>query len=58
VAVDASDDLLTQFVTPLADRKHDVTVTLSDHRPRTLQTPDPAQSADAAAHPDLAAFGL
>jgi hypothetical protein len=58
VAVDASDDLLTQFVTPLADRKHDVTVTLSDHRPRTLQTPDPAQSADAAAHPDLASFGL
>jgi hypothetical protein len=58
VAVDAADDLLTQFVTPLADQKHDVTVTLSDHRPRTLQTPDPAQSAEAVDHPDLAAFGL
>jgi hypothetical protein len=58
VAVDASDDLLTQFVTPMADEKHDVTVTLSDHRPRTLETPGPAQSAEAAGHPDLAAFGL
>jgi hypothetical protein len=58
VAVDASDHLLTQFVTPLTGDGHDVTVTLSDHRPRTLETPDPAQSAEAAAHPDLAAFGL
>jgi hypothetical protein len=58
VAVDASDDLLTQFVTRLADQRHDVTVTLSDHRPRTLQTPDPVQSAEVADHPDLAAFGL
>jgi hypothetical protein len=58
VAVDASDGLLTQFVTRLADGKHDVTVTLADHRPRTLQIPDPAQSVDAAAHPDLAAFAL
>jgi hypothetical protein len=58
VAVDASDDLLTQFVTPVADQRHDVTVTLSDHRPRTLQTPDPAQSAEVTDHPDLAAFGL
>ena len=58
VAVDASDDLLTQFVTPLTGDGHDVTVTLSDHRPRTLATPDPAQSAEAADHPDLAAFAL
>ena len=58
VAVDASDDLLTQFVTRLADTKHDVTVTLSDHRARTLPTPDPAQGTETADHPDLAEFGL
>ena len=59
VAVGASDDLLTQFVTPLAGGEVEVTVTLSDHGPRTLATPDPAQCAEAADHPDLAArFGL
>ena len=58
VAVGASDDLLTQFVTPL-DGGIEVTVTLSEHGPRTLATPDPAQCAEAADHPELAAqFGL
>lgn len=59
LAVDASDDLLTQFVTPLAGTELEVTVTLSDHRPRTLATPDPARTAEQADHPALAAeFGL
>jgi hypothetical protein len=58
VAVDATDHLLTQFVTPLTGKEHDVTVTLSDHRPRLLKVPEPAQSARAADHPDLAAFGM
>jgi hypothetical protein len=59
VAVDASDDLLTQFVSPLAGENLEVTVTLSDHRPRTLAAPDPAQTAEQADHPALAAgFGI
>jgi len=59
LAVDASDDLLTQFVTPLAGTELEVTVTLSDHRPRTLTTPDPAQTAEQADQPALAAaYGL
>lgn len=59
VAVDATDDLLTQFVTPLAGGEVHVTVTLSDHRPRSLTTPDPAQTAEAADHPAIAAtFGV
>jgi hypothetical protein len=59
VAVDASDDLLTQFVTPMAGGEVDVTVTLSDHRPRTVERPDPAQTAEAADHPAIAAtFGI
>ena len=55
VAVAASDDLLTQYVTPLADGKIDVTVTLSDHAPRTLTGPPPEQTAEASEHPDIAA---
>jgi hypothetical protein len=59
VAVAASDDVLTQYVTPLADGKIDVTVTLSDHAPRTLTGPAPEQTAEAADHPDIAAaFGI
>ena len=59
VAVGASDDLLTQFVTPLAGGQVEVTVTLSGHGPRTPATPDAAQCAEATEHPDLAArFGL
>ena len=59
VAVDATDDLLTQFVTPLAGGDVHVTVTLSDHRPRALTTPDPVQIAEAADHPAIAAtYGI
>ena len=59
VAVAASDDLLTQYVTPLADGAIDVTVTLSDHAPRTLPMPAPEQTVKGAEHPDLAAaFGI
>jgi len=58
VAVGASDDLLTQFVTPLDGADVDVTVTLSAHGARTLAAPDPGQTAEATDHPDLAAaFG-
>jgi hypothetical protein len=59
VAVAASDDLLTQYVTPLADGSVDVTITLSDHAPRAVPDPAPEQTAEAADHPDLAAaFGV
>jgi hypothetical protein len=59
VAVAASDDLLTQFVTPLAGGEIDVTVTLSDHGPRTLAVPAQGETAEAADHPDVAAtFGI
>jgi hypothetical protein len=59
VAVAASDDLLTQFLTPLAGGKVDVTVTLSDHGSRTLDLPAQAATATAADHPDVAAaFGI
>jgi hypothetical protein len=59
VAVAASDDLLTQFVTPLAGGEVDITVTLSDHGSRTLAGPAQAETAEAADHPDIAAtFGI
>jgi hypothetical protein len=59
VAVAAADDLLTQFVTPLAGGEVEVTVTLSDHGSRTPAAPDQAQTAEAADHADLAAaFGV
>lgn len=59
VAVAAADDLLTQFVTPLAGGEVEVTVTLSDHGSRTPALPDRAQTAEAADHADLAtAFGV
>jgi hypothetical protein len=59
VAVGASDDLLTQFVTPLAGGEVAVTVTLSDHGTRTLAAPEPGQTAEATDHPELAAaFGI
>jgi hypothetical protein len=59
VAVAASDDLLTQFLTPLAGGEVDVTVTLSQHGPRTVAGPDPEQAAEAADHPEIAAaFGI
>jgi hypothetical protein len=59
VAVAASDDLLTQYVTPLADGEVDVTVTLSDHGPRTVAAPAPEETVETADHADLAAaFGV
>ena len=59
VAVGASDDLLTQFVTPLADGAFEVTVTLSDHGPRRLEVPAEEKTVDAADHVELAAaFGV
>jgi hypothetical protein len=59
VAVAAADDLLTQFVTPLAGGEVEVTVTLSDHGSRTPAVPDQTQTAEAADHADLAAaFGV
>jgi hypothetical protein len=53
VAVGASDDLLTQFVTPLGDV--DVTVTLADHGRRRIGLPDEAATAEAADLPEIAA---
>jgi len=59
VAVAASDDLLTQFATPLAGGAVDVTITLSDHGPRTLPAPDQAQTVEATDHPEIAAsYGM
>ena len=59
VAVAASDDLLTQFVTPLAGGAVDVTVTLSDHGSRTLPGPAEGETAEADEHQEIAAaFGI
>jgi hypothetical protein len=59
VAVGASDDLLTQFGTPLPGGTFEVTVTLSDHGPRRLAVPAEDKTADVADHTDLAAaFGV
>jgi hypothetical protein len=59
VAVGASDDRLTQFVTPLPGGTFEITVTLSDHGPRRLDVPEDGETADVADHADLAAaFGV
>jgi hypothetical protein len=59
VAVAASDDLLTQFVTPLAGGAVDVTVTLSDHGSRTLTGPAEDVTREAADLPAVATtFGI
>jgi hypothetical protein len=59
VAVNASDDLLTQFVTPLPDADFEVTVTLADHGRRRIDLPPDAETAEAADHADvLAPLGL
>jgi hypothetical protein len=59
VAVAATDDLLTQFVTPLAGAEIEATVTLSDHAPHPLAPPAPEAAAEAADHEEIAAaFGL
>ncbi|MFD2092570.1 hypothetical protein [Blastococcus deserti] len=55
VAVGASDDLMTQFVTTLAGDDFDVTVTLSDHGVRRIDLPADEETADAAQHPAVAA---
>jgi hypothetical protein len=55
VAVGSSDDLLTQFVTTVADDDVEVTITLSDHGMRRIDLPAEEQTADAAEHPDVAA---
>jgi hypothetical protein len=55
VAVGASDDLLVQFATRLADAGIDVTVTLSGHGMRRIDLPAEEQTADAGQHPDVAA---
>jgi hypothetical protein len=59
VAVAASDDLLTQFISPLAGGEVDVTVTLSDHGSRTLALPAEEETGEAADHPGVTAgFGI
>ena len=59
VAVGGSDDLLTQFITPLPGGTFEVTVTLSDHGPRRLDVPADGKTADTADHGGLAAtFGV
>ena len=55
IAVDASDDLLTQFVTTLSDAGVDVTITLSDHGMRRIDLPAAEETAPAAEHADIAA---
>jgi hypothetical protein len=55
VAVGASDDLLTQFGTPLAGGDVDVTVTLSDHGSRRIDVPAEDETVDADDHPEVAA---
>jgi hypothetical protein len=59
VAVSASDDLLTQFVTPLGGADYDVTVTLADHGRRRIELPAEAATVEAADLPKIAtALGL
>ena len=60
VAVAATDDLLTQFVTPLAGGAVDLTVTLSDHGARTrARSRRPRTRLRRPQHPGLAAaFGV
>ncbi|MGY1787144.1 hypothetical protein [Geodermatophilus sp. SYSU D00698] len=55
VTVDDGTGLLLQYVTPLPGQDTEVTVTLSDHGPRTIALPEDGQTVDAAAHPEVAA---
>ncbi|HEX2073896.1 MAG TPA: hypothetical protein VHF92_08935 [Geodermatophilus sp.] len=55
VAVDASSDLLVQYVTELPGQDFDATVSLSDHGPREIAPPGDDQTVDAAEHPQAAA---
>jgi len=50
VAVAASGGLLLQYVAPLAGGHFDVTVTLTDHGPRTIDLPANAETAAVADH--------
>jgi hypothetical protein len=54
VAVDAADDLLRQYETPLPGQSFEVTVTLADHGPVSVTLPADAASVDVAGHPELA----
>jgi hypothetical protein len=54
VAVGAADDLLRQFAAPVADGAVDVTVTLTDHGPRTVELPADTETAQVADHPEIA----
>ncbi len=61
VAVSSTEDVLVQFATPLpgGDGGIEVTATLAEHGPRTLDLPEETQSAPVADHPELAtAVGL
>ena len=55
VAVDAADDLLRQYVTPLPGGRSEITVTFADHGRRPVDLPARASSAAAVDHPELAA---
>lgn len=55
IAVDASDDLLTQFVSTVAGAGFDVTITLSAHGLRRIDLPAEEETAAAVEHPDVAA---
>ena len=55
VAVDRSTDRLVQYRTPLPGQGFEVTVTLSDHGPRTIAVPAEGESVDGTAHPEVAA---
>jgi hypothetical protein len=54
VAVDAADDVLLQYATPLPGESFEVTVTLTEHGRRSVEVPDAASSAPAADHPEIA----
>lgn len=54
VAVDAAEDLLTQFVTDVAGAGFDATITLSDHGFRRVDLPAEEETADAVQHADVA----
>jgi hypothetical protein len=55
VAVAAAGDVLTQFVTPLAEEGFEVTVTLADHGRRVIEIPAAEATAEAADHPGITA---
>jgi hypothetical protein len=55
VAVDAADDLLLQYASPLPGQSFEVTVTLADHGPAQVALPDAGEVVDVGAHPGLAA---